>query len=375
MSKLYYLCFYYEPEYKDKIVSFPSVISKIDYVIHAAKEIGFDVNVVSLATSTNGRFKGVSKRIDENETHTYFSSLKTKNPFLNKIIIFSDWIKIIAFLLKNVKKDDKVLVYHSLYNRWWLNVYKKLFKKDFVLQIEDVYTSVHKNISRFKKTEWDMFRLTDKHICVNDILRDRLESEKSVVSYGNYTVPEKFSTKKHDNIRLVYAGVIEQKRNAAFLALSAMDVLPENYELHILGFGDKADIETLEGLIEKSDKKVFYHGSKNGEEYLKFLQNCDIGLSTHTYYEEDMESADHTFPSKVLVYMSNGLRVVAQRLDCLVRSEIGNLIYFYDEPAPQSLAKAIQSIDMSQLYDSRAVINQLDKAFTAELRSLLLLQE
>ena len=51
-----------------------------------------------------------------------------------------------------------------------------------------------------------------------------------------------------------------------------------------------------------------------GEEYLRELQKCSIALSTHMYDDTNMKSADYTFPSKLLVYMGNGLHIVAQDL-------------------------------------------------------------
>lgn len=376
MRKVFYLCFYSDPEYMDKLVIFPSALSKIEYVAESLKKCGYHTNVVSMATSLKGRFEGRKKQIDEQETHTYLSSIKTKFAVINKALVIVRWMQILCFLLKNVKKDDKVVIYHSLYHRYWLHWYKKLFRKDFVLQIEDVYTSVHQEIAHAKRAEWNLFSLTDKHICVNDLLREQLNSRYSVVSYGSYKLPKQVSVEKGEKIRLVYAGVIEQHRNAAFFAVRAVEFLPENYELHILGFGTQEDISALYALIDKINqtkekKQVFYHGKKSGEEYTTFLQSCDVGLSTHVYQKEDLESADHTFPSKVLVYMANGLRVVAQRLDVLKESAIGELISFYHVPEPETLAEAIMQVDLSQEYDSRKVISSLDKRFIQDVKTLL----
>ncbi|MEE1013323.1 MAG: glycosyltransferase [Clostridia bacterium] len=376
MRKVFYLCFYSDPEYMDRLVIFPSALSKIEYVVESLKKCGYQTNVVSVATSLKGRFKGRKKQIDEQETHTYLSAIKTKFAAINKVLAIVRWIQILCFLLKNVKKDDKVVIYHSLYHRYWLHWYKKLFRKDFILQIEDVYTSVHREIAHAKNAEWNLFSLTDKHICVNDFLKEQLNSRYAVVSYGSYKLPKRIPIEKGEKIRLVYAGVIEQLRNAAFFAVKAMEFLPESYELHILGFGTQEDIGALHSLIDKinetKDKKqVFYHGEKRGEEYTAFLQSCDIGLSTHVYQKEDLESADHTFPSKVLVYMANGLRVVAQDLDVLKESAIGELMSFYHVPEPEMLAKVIMQVDLHDAYDSRKKIEQLNQQFCSDLKALL----
>ena len=63
-GKVYYVCFYAEKENADRIVSYPSVWSKIDYVASVIKECGYDVELVSEAASVNGLFRGYKKQID-----------------------------------------------------------------------------------------------------------------------------------------------------------------------------------------------------------------------------------------------------------------------------------------------------------------------
>ena len=102
--------------------------------------------------------------------------------------------------------------------------------------------------------------------------------------------------------------------------------------------------------------------------YLKFLQSCQIGLSTQT---PEGDYNDSSFPSKVLSYLANGLRVVSIRIPVLERSSIAALLSFYDEDTPEAIAAAIQKIDLTQPYDSRAVIRQLDAQFTNDICVLL----
>ena len=177
-------------------------------------------------------------------------------------------------------------------------------------------------------------------------------------------------------INLIYAGVIEQQRGAAFLAIDAMKYLGNKYRLHICGFGSDTDLDALHKTIKEcnhsnGENVVVYHGMLMGEKYYKLLQNCQIALSTHKYSTDTMSSADNTFPSKVLVYLSNGLRVVAQRLKCLQSSKVGDLIYYYNEPTAEAVAEAIHDIDLAESYDSRSIINELDISFQEDIKCLL----
>lgn len=369
-GKVYYVCFYAEKENADRIVSYPSVWSKIDYVASVIKECGYDVELVSEAASVNGLFRGYKKQIDEQEWVKYFTSRHYNNKLLNKLSTFSQWCKVLVYLLLHVKREDKLLVYHSVYNLKWLSVYHDLFGKKFSIEIEDVFSALNDRAKHFEKQEWALFSKASTCICVNDLISQKLDQKQpKIISYGSYLLPEYHKTPREKTIRLVYAGVIEQERNAAFLAVQAMRYLPENYELNILGFGNDRDIHALKECIKETGRNIKYWGRMEGSAYYSFLQNCDIGLSTHMYDPGNMASADNTFPSKVLVYLSNGLCVVAQRLACLEQSSVSNAICYYDEPKPQKVAEAISSVDLS--VDSREKIRELGIDFQSDIQKWL----
>ena len=108
---------------------------------------------------------------------------------------------------------------------------------------------------------------------------------------------------------------------------------------------------TLSTAFQKSQKaKITYDGLLSGEEYIKFIQSCDIGLSTQN---PNGKYNDTSFPSKILSYMANGLRVVSVRIPVVEESGIGKCVCYYDEQTPENIAKAIKSIDFSEEYDSR----------------------
>ena len=374
--KIYYICFYAEPEISNKIVSYPSVWSKMDYIVLKLKQCGFKIELLSVAVSTGGAFKGFRKKFDGQETHLYLSSYRFKNFILNKMSTVWHWLKIITYLLIKVKSDDIVLVYHSIYNLRWLNIYNGIFHKEFYLEIEDIFSALNEKNQHFMTAEWNLFKKAKGCICVNDLIAEKLQKVskiKTIISYGSYLLPA-YKKKKVDNrIHLVYAGVIEQDRKAAFLAVNAMKYLPLNYSLSVLGFGEQEDIDALIKLIEKVKRKtnnsnINFYGRMSGKKYYEFLQKCDIGLSTHMYDEFNKASADNTFPSKVLVYMANGLRVVAQNIRCLQKSELNKYIFFYENPEEEKVAEAIKRINIDSSYDGRKVISKLDEKFEINLR-------
>ena len=376
-GKVHYVCFYSDPEIEDQITLYPSVISKIDYIARTVKLTGRQVHMVSVAPSRKGGFRGYRKGIDSQESHTYLPSVVSENRILSKCCFLINQMVILLYLLATVKKHDKVLVYHSLYNRLWLNLYSRIARRDIILQIEDVFSELTPENKGFQTMEWNLLRRMKKCICVNDVVYQSLqEVPRKIVSYGSYLLPPQYDIPPHDGVRLVYAGVIEQERKAAFLAVEAMEFLPPQYELQVLGFGSAEDLAALEARIEAVNAKlgrqaVTYHGRLSGPRYWQFLQSCDLALSTHAYTEDSLSSANHTFPSKVLTYLANGLGVVAQRLDVLASSSVSDFFTFYENPDPAEVARAILAAPLAGGEGPRKKIEDLDRSFVQQMEELL----
>lgn len=376
---VYYVCFYAEPEFSKEIVSYPSVWSKINYVSDSLKKCGYDVCYLCPVLPHNGKFRKRTVQIDSHEKHIYFSAhTGGKFKFGNKFNSFLQMFKILMYLVKNAKKDDRILIYHSMFHTFWVPILKNIFKKPYFLQIEDVYSALSPEGKSFEDKEWKFFETANGYLCVNSLIKDKIHNPApKIISHGRYVVSDILENKKNDKCRLVYAGVIEQVRNGAFLAAETMQYLSDRYELVILGFGEEKDINDLKTLVnrinaEKGRDCVKYLGYMSGEEYLRELQKCSIALSTHKYDETNMKSADYTFPSKLLVYLGNGLRIVAQDLKCLRTSNINEYITYYKSPTPQSVAEAVMKIDISKDYDCIEMIKELDKEFCKNICELFL---
>lgn len=155
-------------------------------------------------------------------------------------------------------------------------------------------------------------------------------------------------------------------------AAAAAEFLPEKYHVHILGFGTEEQKKQLQELIASVQKKtkctLTYDGLKGGEEYIQFLQKCHIGLCTQI---PDAKYTETSFPSKVLVYLANGLRVLSVRIPAVENSAVGGILYYYDNQSPQEIANAIMSIPMEEGYNSRQLLNQLDKDCENNLKRLM----
>lgn len=126
--------------------------------------------------------------------------------------------------------------------------------------------------------------------------------------------------------------------------------------------------DLISELAKTTDAEVTYDGLLSGEDYIRFLQSCDIGFSTQS---SDSQFNETSFPSKVLSYLSNGLRVVSVRIKAIETSKVSEVMYFYDENTPSAIANAIKSINFNDGYDGRKIVKELDDGFKKAIKNIL----
>ena len=350
--------------------------NKMDYICSALNKAGYEVLIVSPSkTKSNKYYKGKKTAINENVNLKLFPTFPWGNYLQKAISIIMGDIMLILYLITQTKKNEPILVYHSLGLKNIVRFAKKIKGFKVILEVEEVYQDVMLYSKRTRKSEYKNFNIADKYIFPTVLLNQKLNINNvpySIIS-GTYQVEEDRKCKFDDGkIHVVYAGTFDPRKGGALAAAAAAAYLPKNYHIHIIGFGSKDDtsmlISSIEDVSKKTEATLTYDGLLSGEEYIRFLQKCDIGLSTQipgaTYNET-------SFPSKILSYMANGLRVVSVRIKAIEISDVGQAVYYYDEPSPEVIANVIKSIDILEPYDSRELIRDLDKDFVREIKELI----
>jgi len=109
-------------------------------------------------------------------------------------------------------------------------------------------------------------------------------------------------------------------------------------------------------------------GFKSGKDFNAYIQACHIGLSTQ---QADAKFNGTSFPSKVLMYMSNGLRVVSVRIPAVETSAVGDSIFYYDKQDGEEIANVIRSVNLDDGYNSRKQLADLHNRFVKQLAKLL----
>lgn len=381
MKKVYYIGYYSDLNGVQDRKTAPAADTKMSYIIESLKNIGYEVEVISFCEE-NSRNR-IIKKYDEYDINEkshkvhFFKTYTSKYRIIRVIGRWFTWLSQKKYIQKNCLNEEcKIIIYHSL---GLLKLLKFLNGKNkkYILEMEEIYADVINN-NKIRQKEIKLAKMASGYIFPTNLLDKEINTEKkpSVIIHGTYKVEKMINKKIFDEeekkIHCVYAGTFDPRKGGGTAAVAATEYLPSNYHIHILGFGSNEEVEKIKKIIKETEKKskakVTYDGLLKGEEYINFIQNCQIGLSTQN---PDAQFNATSFPSKILSYMANGLRVVSIRIRVVEKSDIGNFIYYYDEQTPQNIANAIKNVNFDDNYDSRKLILKLDEQFLKDIKSIL----
>ena len=256
------------------------------------------------------------------------------------------WKKVYKFCKKNLKEDDVLIFYHSLYLN---NLFKKIknnLKCKIILIGAEIYSDVDGN-SKNRSLELESYAYANAHVLISETLKQELSINRPyLILSGDYSGYDSEITKfssKDNMIHLVYSGTFDPVKGGVYSAIQAFEKLNNKYMLHILGFGDE---ELVKKTIANSPCKdrIVFEGSKRGKEYLDFLTKCDIGLSTQN---ENKTFNNSSFPSKIITYAKCNLAVVSTPSISVLSSEFAEIV---------TLSKSSNSEDIAQaILDSKSI--------------------
>ena len=140
-----------------------------------------------------------------------------------------------------------MILYHSYPFTRLARRVKKFFERNIVIEVEEVYGYSALEDKPFIDDEIDAIKSMDKYIIVNDYIQTELglPKDKCCVSYGVININQKIDKFDDEKTHVVYADTIERKKRGALTAVEASEFLPENYRMHVAGFGKKEIIAEL----------------------------------------------------------------------------------------------------------------------------------
>ena len=378
-----YLAYYDTPSNKAENRGYAlAATNKMDYICSALNRIGVPVEIISASGTLNRKgCWGKTIRISDRTILKLFACLG--RGILPKRVLGRVFMRLQLFLylLFHTKKGENVLVYHSLGYVNMVAFARRIKKFRLILEVEEIYADVNGREADRKK-EYRVFSMADAYVFPTKLLHEKINTQNKpyVLIHGTYQVePDRkydvfasdMQEKQPRKIHCVYAGTFDPRKGGA-MAAAAAEFLPANYHMHILGGGDQQSVERMQELIEELKQKcacgISYDGLLSGEDYIRFIQSCDIGLSTQN---PDAAFNATSFPSKILSYMANGLRVVSIRIPAIESSAVGPYMYFYDKQTPEEIAKAIMRIDIRRTNAGRESVAELDAQFRTDLSGVL----
>lgn len=384
MKKIFYIGYYDIPENRAENRNIVlSATNKMSYIVKAFEKAGYSVNLISASGTRNPqKYNAKTVRIGEQSTLFLSKTLAWGNQLQRINSILYSKVHLIIDALMNIKDGDTVVVYHSVAYAPIIRWIRKKRNIKLVLEVEEIYSDVNGKKNERKK-EFALFKIADAFIFPTELLNSKLniKCKPYVIIHGTYQVENMLVQKNqyrtemgwnNSKIHVVYAGTFDTRKGGALASIGAGEFLNSNYHLHIIGFGNEQDKKKVKEEVARvsdiSGCKVSFDGLISGEDYIRYIQACDIGLCTQN---PKLSFNDTSFPSKILSYMANGLRVVSVRVPVVEGALIGDYMYYYDEQAPQNIAEAIKSVDLTKQYDSRNMINMLDRDFVENLKKML----
>lgn len=353
--------------------------NKVTYICSAINRAGIPVEIISASASRNRKgCRGKLVPVLDKTTLKLFSCMGTGG-LLKKLVgrtLFK--LKFFLYLLCSIRKNEKVIVYHGMGYASVVMLLKRLKKFHLILEVEEIYADVSGS-EKERKKEFKLFRMADAYIFPAQRMNDLINTggKPYTLICGTYQAEEDRNAQQdipqwRDKIHCVYAGTFDPRKGGGQIAAEVARYLPAEYHMHLLGFGSKKDMQDMQNTVEQISGLggcgISFDGCLRGEEYIRFLQCCQIGMSTQN---PNAAFNDTSFPSKILSYMANGLQVVTVRIPVVEESPVGQWLHYYDESTPEKIAQAIMRVQQEHIDDSRDVLRKLDKAFVSDIKKLL----
>nr|WP_302020147.1 hypothetical protein [uncultured Acetatifactor sp.] len=343
-------------------------------LIDSLKRTGYHVTVVSLSRAAGG---GIYRRehivADDREEQFFlpYAAVRLGARTAGGRTVFRALKK---FIRDKVGAEDIVISYHSLAYGDLLTKLHRRIGFTWIPEINEIYClSIQDRLdASLLEQELKLFEEGDGYLFASDALAERYSRGRPfAVLYGNYRIVSKGKEAPKGNVNIAYTGIINEDRGV-YRIIAAMDMLPAEYNLFILGFGSSEQLQKLKGCLEDANQKlgrerVFYCGTRTGKAYSEFLKDKHIGVNL---ISQQQGIADNAFPGKILSYMGHSLYVLSSACDSIVSSRLGKGIYFC-ENTPESIAETIKRIPVYEKCDYTNLLGGLQQEFEGELKEML----
>ena len=352
----------------------------IDFLVGALHELGVEVQIISL--SLEGHGEELSPARDEmskpiasvvSPPAELFGTRRPKGFGQLRL-----WWWLTKTLLKSTERGEQIIVYHSM--RYIVPIFVlKLFKRIRVLLYVGEFFQTLYPMSRWKQMlEKRYIAMGDAYIFVTRLLVEQVSKLRKqpfeyALLYGPYRSEENVAEQMEFSplTRLLYVGKISSDKGID-RTLALAKYLDSTFEIRIVGYCEQYSEDSLLANIAQSNEqhacKIYFDGLKYGDEYIQYVQHCQLGLVL-----QDMDATYNTnsFPSKVLSFLANGLEVIAPNIPTIGSSPFVNSVYLYEDENPANIAEIIKTIDLSKKRNDATLLDALREEFVTAVGALI----
>ncbi len=293
-------------------------VAKMDYIIRCLRE--FTPCVIYSTTQRKGR-----QHAPAPDGVTYRCSIASQNKYGYYLDLLLAIVQLLAYLLR-IPASDTVLVYHERWYMPWVCLAHRLKGWKLVYEVEEIYCAVARRPQKEIDHETAQLRQADAYLFSTRELAEALSIHEAPHAIVNGVYTPVFANQKTQDgkTHIIYAGSLNRAKGA-WIAIEAMKELPADIILHVCGAGSPKDIDYIRALIRECNvnNNIIYEGCLPEEAHLALLQACEIGLCP--------ANPAAAFPSKILEYMRNGLKVISVRKPEIESAACSRFLYYFEE--------------------------------------------
>jgi len=189
---LYYIGYYADSQNKQNRKIVLSATNKMRYVFKVLTENNIDFQVVSSSMTTDKKYYSDSfEQVSEKMSFKQFKTFGRKNILTKLIDRYFSKIQLFNYLMKTVKKDDVLLVYHSPFFCKLIPLIKKIKKCKIILEVEEVYADVNGN-KNLREKELYICNNADAFLFPTKMLSDAVNPNNKpyLLIHGTYMVED-----------------------------------------------------------------------------------------------------------------------------------------------------------------------------------------
>lgn len=360
-----------------------SSTNKINYILGVLNDLGYDVEIISTSHTMNKKcYSGKEIVCGRNKLHLFPTTWRG-GTFFKIINMIVQNTFLCFFLLRHVKKGEKIMIYHS-YGYLWIYYLLHAKGAKIISECEEIYGDIFGN-EKLSKNEKKALKGSYAYIYPTRLLNRVVNKTNApyLVVHGAYKdlgakyFPDKCVDKtifENGKCHVAYTGILDPRKGCIDFVRAA-EYLDQNYHIHVLGFGGEDELKILNETISEVSKRtkcvITYDGTLKGRAYSDYLSCLNLGICT---LSTDAGFISTQFPSKIISYLSAGVRVLCSDIEAIKTSDVAAAITFYSGNKPFDIAQGIVAAKNDARHiDTQSLLKGCDEKFHQELHILLTL--